>query len=119
MATPRFTELVRSWSPLLSLIRLLARRLRLLKALLPGRYLFQALKNTIPKLLSNPHVAEILRFVFLGTVVEWSRLAGQKLADLVKHCTLFCDIIILDICFLNNINRLYSQSFVHAQRLCF
>lgn len=88
-----------SRSSLLSLIRLLARRLQLLSPLLPGRYIFQALKNAIPKLLSNPHVAEILRFVFLGTVVEWSRLAGQKLTDIVKHCTLFWLFQILDVNF--------------------
>ena len=43
-------------------------------------------KTFIPKLLANPQVAELLRFIFLGTVVESSRLAGQKIVDFVKHC---------------------------------
>ena len=36
--------------------------------------------------MANSHVAELLRFIFLGTVVETSRLAGQKAIDFVKHC---------------------------------
>ncbi len=38
------------------------------------------------EMLENQHVAELLRFIFLGTVVETTRLAGQKAVDFAKHC---------------------------------
>lgn len=53
---------------------------------LPNVWLFRVLRNVLSKLLENPHVAELLRFIFLGTIVETSRLAGQKVVDFAKHC---------------------------------
>ena len=43
-------------------------------------------KTIVPKLLSNPQIAELFRFLFLGTIVETSRIAGQKAVDFIKHC---------------------------------
>jgi hypothetical protein len=40
----------------------------------------------IRKLLSNPQVAELCRFVFLGTIVETGRMAAQKIADFISGC---------------------------------
>lgn len=40
----------------------------------------------VKKLLDNPQVAELLRFIFLGTVVEASRLVGQRIVDMISKC---------------------------------
>ena len=71
-----------------STLRVLAGRLRFLKTIigLPNLWAVRAFKNVIGTLLQNPHVAELLRFIFLGTIVETSRQVGVKAADFVKHC---------------------------------
>ncbi len=67
---------------------LLLQRLRFLKTLIttPNNWVVQLFRNVLGKLLENQHVAELLRFIFLGTVVETTRLAGQKAVDFAKHC---------------------------------
>ncbi|OCB90787.1 P-loop containing nucleoside triphosphate hydrolase protein [Sanghuangporus baumii] len=84
MASPRSAELLTSQTKLL---QSLAHRVRLLQTVLglPGAYILQMLKSLVPKLLANPQVREILRFVFLGSVVELTRSVSQKAADYVKH----------------------------------
>lgn len=51
-------------------------------------FAFQGIKNTFIRLVSNPHIAELLRFIFLGTVVELSKIVGLKIVSFAKHCTL-------------------------------
>ncbi|KAL5495826.1 hypothetical protein ACEPAI_1290 [Sanghuangporus weigelae] len=84
MSSPISAELLTSQTKLL---RTLAHRVRLLQTVLglPGAYILQMLKSLVPKLLANPQVREILRFVFLGSVVELTRSVSQKAADYVKH----------------------------------
>ena len=55
---------------------------------LPSLLATSAFRELVVKLLSNPHVAELLRFIFLGTVVETSRQLGQRAVDMAKHCKL-------------------------------
>ena len=66
----------------------LGRRLALLQTVLglSGTWILQAVKNLVPKLLTNPHFRDLLRFVFLGSLVELTRSATEKATDLVKHC---------------------------------
>ncbi|KAH8111598.1 hypothetical protein DFH11DRAFT_589794 [Phellopilus nigrolimitatus] len=70
-----------------SLLSIFVRRLRLLQSLfnLPNTWIIQTIKNLLSRLLSNPHVAELLRFLFLGTVVEVSKVIGQKALDSARH----------------------------------
>lgn len=71
-----------------SLLRALLQRLRFVKTIItaPNHWMIQLFRNVIGKLLDNQHIAELLRFIFLGTVVETTRLAGQKAVDFAKHC---------------------------------
>ena len=70
------------------------RSLALLQAVRALRYVlklstvgvFRVLKGFFPKLMANPQVAELLRFIFLGTVVETTRQIGTKAVDFAKHC---------------------------------
>jgi hypothetical protein len=39
------------------------------------------------RLLSNPQIAELWRFIFLGTLVETGRIAGQKVIEALTSCT--------------------------------
>lgn len=73
-------------------LRLLAFLRRIIS--LPSVLATSAFRETVVKLLQNPHVAELLRFIFLGTVVETSRQIGQRAADFVRHCTLFRHILV-------------------------
>ena len=68
--------------------RVLLQRLRFLKSIItvPNHWVVQLFRNVLGKLLENPHIAELLRFIFLGTVVETTRQAGQKAVDFAKHC---------------------------------
>ena len=50
--------------------------------------IIRLLKRFVRRLLSNPPVAELLRFIFLGTVVETGRIVGQKVVDVVSSCRL-------------------------------
>lgn len=54
----------------------------------PPTLAFRGIKDIFLKLVSNPHIAELLRFIFLGTVVELSKIVGLKIVSFVKHCTL-------------------------------
>ncbi|KAI5118666.1 hypothetical protein M0805_001039 [Coniferiporia weirii] len=49
------------------------------------RHTFGGLRSLFLKLLSNPQFAELLRFILLGTVVEVSKLAGQKAINFIKY----------------------------------
>ena len=49
---------------------------------------YRGIRNVFLKLASNPHVAELLRFIFLGTVVELSKFVGLKIVSFAKHCML-------------------------------
>lgn len=50
--------------------------------------IIKLLTGFIRRLLANPQIAELWRFIFLGTVVEAGRVAGQKLVDFVSSCEL-------------------------------
>ena len=67
---------------------------------------FQGIKNTFIRLVSNPHIAELLRFIFLGTVVELSKIVGLKIVSFAKHCKLRNQI-----CPSNETHRAFSPSF--------
>ena len=71
-----------------SLLRAILQRLGFVKTIIttPNHWMIQLFRNVIGKLLENQHIAELLRFIFLGTVVETTRLAGQKAVDFAKHC---------------------------------
>ena len=47
---------------------------------------FRLLGRLIERLLSNPQIAELWRFIFLGTVVETGRVVGQKVVEAVSSC---------------------------------
>ncbi|KAF7337377.1 p-loop containing nucleoside triphosphate hydrolase protein [Mycena sanguinolenta] len=64
----------------------LVRGLRHVK-LISGRswkQIFRALIALCKRLLGNPQVAELLRFIFLGTVVETGRVIGAKMVSMVN-----------------------------------
>ncbi|KAJ7199026.1 P-loop containing nucleoside triphosphate hydrolase protein [Mycena pura] len=66
--------------------RALIRALRRVK-ILSGRSWKQVIKAFVLLLrqaLSNPQVAELVRFIFLGTIVETGRVAGAKMVSLVN-----------------------------------
>ena len=48
---------------------------------------FRSIGRVIARLLSNPQIAELWRFIFLGSVVETGRIAGQKAVEAVSGCT--------------------------------
>jgi hypothetical protein len=75
------TQVQRRLRPLLSLLVFLRRLVSV-----PSLLATSAFREVVVKLLANPHVAELLRFIFLGTVVETSRQLGQRAVDTVKHC---------------------------------
>jgi hypothetical protein len=66
---------------LLSLLRKL-----LISSRQPWLTVFRLLSRLIERLLSNPHIAELWRFIFLGTVVETGRIVGQKVVEAVSSC---------------------------------
>ena len=47
---------------------------------------FRLLRRFIERLLSNPQIAELWRFIFLGTVVETGRIIGQKAVEAISSC---------------------------------
>jgi hypothetical protein len=53
----------------------------------PWTTIVRLLGRVIDRLLSNPQIAELWRFIFLGTVVEAGRIAGQKVVEAVSSCT--------------------------------
>ena len=73
---------------LTSLIRFVLRNARFIQKLigLPNVWFFRFMRGIMGKVVENPYVAELLRFIFLGTIVETSRLVGQKVIDFAKHC---------------------------------
>ncbi|KAL5518422.1 BAT2_1 [Sanghuangporus vaninii] len=81
--TPAFVSVPRTGLILRSIVHYL----RLLRTALglSGARIMQILKSLFPKLLSNPHVREILRFIFLGSVVELTRSASQKASDFFNN----------------------------------
>jgi hypothetical protein len=52
----------------------------------PLREILSSFLNIFSKLLENPQIAELLRFIFLGTVVEASRVVGQRIVDVMTKC---------------------------------
>ncbi|KAJ7065640.1 hypothetical protein C8F01DRAFT_1366589 [Mycena amicta] len=52
--------------------------------LLSWKHLIRALVRLFKQSLENPQVAELLRFIFLGTVVETSRTIGVKMVSFVN-----------------------------------
>jgi hypothetical protein len=52
----------------------------------PWTTIVRLLRRVIDRLLSNPQIAELWRFIFLGTVVEAGRIAGQKVVEAVSSC---------------------------------
>ncbi|KAJ7595072.1 P-loop containing nucleoside triphosphate hydrolase protein [Mycena floridula] len=48
------------------------------------RQSIQIFSRLIAKLLSNPQIAELWRFIFLGSIVETGRIVGQKVVDVVS-----------------------------------
>ncbi|KAJ7351438.1 P-loop containing nucleoside triphosphate hydrolase protein [Mycena albidolilacea] len=48
------------------------------------KQILRALAILLKRLLSNPQVAELLRFIFLGTVVETGRVIGAKMVSTVN-----------------------------------
>jgi hypothetical protein len=76
---------------LLLTLRMRIRLLSLLRKLLissrqPWITGFRLLRRFIERLLSNPQIAELWRFIFLGTVVETGRIIGQKAVEAISSC---------------------------------
>ncbi|KAJ7249803.1 P-loop containing nucleoside triphosphate hydrolase protein [Mycena haematopus] len=69
-------------SPAQALIRAL-RRVKLLSGR-SWKHILRALISLCKQLLGNPQVAELLRFIFLGTVVETGRVIGAKMVSTVN-----------------------------------
>jgi hypothetical protein len=53
----------------------------------PWATVLRSFSRLIERLLSNPHIADLWRFIFLGTLVETGRVVGQKMVDAVSSCT--------------------------------
>lgn len=53
----------------------------------PWATVVRLLGRLIQRLLSNPQIAELWRFIFLGSLVETGRIVGQKVVDAVSGCT--------------------------------
>jgi len=71
------------------------RLLSLLRKLLidcrqPWRTVLRSLSRLIERLLSNPYIADLWRFIFLGTLVETGRVVGQKVVDAVSSFFVVC-----------------------------
>ncbi|KAJ7484956.1 P-loop containing nucleoside triphosphate hydrolase protein [Mycena galericulata] len=48
------------------------------------KHIIKALILLVKRMLGNPQVAELLRFIFLGTIVETGRVAGAKMVSTVN-----------------------------------
>ena len=67
------------------------RLLRLLRRLLLNsgqswRNILRSLGRLIERLLSNPYIADLWRFIFLGSLVETGRIISQKASNAVSSC---------------------------------
>lgn len=55
----------------------------------PWMQLLRAAVTFIRRLATHPQVAELLRFIFLGTIVETGRQVAAKVADFAKDSEFF------------------------------
>jgi hypothetical protein len=80
-------------SPLLIKLLRLINRVGLVSGR-PWTKLLTPVITLIRKLISQPQVAELFRFIFLGTIVETGRQMAQWISDFTRDCELLllnCD----------------------------